>query len=105
MSLEYTLHVYSSVGGWVPGSSGGYWLVHIVVPPMRLQAPLAPWVLSLAPPLGTMCLVQWLAASIHLCICQALAEPLRRQLYQAPVSKHLLTSTIVSGFSNCIWNG
>jgi hypothetical protein len=36
--------------------------------------------------------------NIHFCICQALAEPLRRQLYQAPVSKHLLASTIVSGF-------
>ena len=33
-------------------SSKGYWLVHIVVPPIGLQIPLAPWVLSLAPPLG-----------------------------------------------------
>jgi hypothetical protein len=31
---------------------GGYWLVHIVVPPIGLQTPLAPWVLSLAPPFG-----------------------------------------------------
>jgi hypothetical protein len=31
-------------------SSGGYWLVHIVVPPIGLQTLLAPWVLSLAPP-------------------------------------------------------
>jgi hypothetical protein len=30
----------------------GYWLVHIVVPPIGLQFPLVPWVLSLAPPLG-----------------------------------------------------
>ena len=30
----------------------GYWLVHIVVPPIGLQFPLAPWVISLAPPLG-----------------------------------------------------
>jgi hypothetical protein len=36
--------------------------------------------------------------SIHLCISQAQAESLRRQLYQAPVSKLLLTSAIVSGF-------
>jgi hypothetical protein len=28
---------------------GGYWLVHIVVPPIGLQISLAPWVLSLAP--------------------------------------------------------
>ena len=33
-------------------SSVGYWLVHIVVPPIGLQIPLAPWILSLAPPLG-----------------------------------------------------
>jgi hypothetical protein len=26
-------------------SSGGYWLVHNVVPPIGLQIPLAPWVL------------------------------------------------------------
>jgi hypothetical protein len=30
----------------------GYWLVHIVVPPIGLLFPLAPWVISLAPPLG-----------------------------------------------------
>ena len=80
-------------------------MVHIVVPPMGLQTPIASWVLSLAPSLGTLCSVQWLAESIHLCICQALVEPLRRQLYQVPVSKHLLASTIVSGFGNCIWDG
>ena len=32
----------------------GYWLVHVVVPPVGLQIPLAPWVLSLAPPLGAL---------------------------------------------------
>jgi hypothetical protein len=30
----------------------GYWLVHNVVAPTGLQISLAPWVLSLAPPLG-----------------------------------------------------
>jgi hypothetical protein len=29
----------------------GYWLVHNVVPPIGLHIPLAPWILSLAPPL------------------------------------------------------
>jgi hypothetical protein len=43
--------------------------------------------------------------SIQFSICQALAEPLRRQLYQASVSKHLLVFTIVSGFSDCLWDG
>jgi hypothetical protein len=97
--------VFSLVGGLVPGSSGGYWLVHIVVPPMGLQTPSAPWVPSLAPSLGTLSSVQWKAVSIHFCVCQALSEPLRRQLYQAPVSKLLLASTIVSGFGGCLWNG
>jgi hypothetical protein len=32
----------------------GYWLVHNVFPPIGLQIPLAPWVLSLAPPLGVL---------------------------------------------------
>ena len=48
------LHVYSLVGGLVPGSSGRYWLVHIVVPLMGLQIHSAPWILSLALPLGTL---------------------------------------------------
>jgi hypothetical protein len=39
-------------------SSGGYWLVQIVVPPIGLQIPLAPWVLSLAPPLGALWSIQ-----------------------------------------------
>jgi hypothetical protein len=54
-------HVYSLVGGLVPGSSGWYQLVHIVVPPSGLQTPSDPWVLSLAPPLGTLCSVQRMA--------------------------------------------
>jgi hypothetical protein len=51
--------MFSLVGGLVPESSGVYWLVHIIVPPMVLQTPSAPWVLSLAPSLGTLCSVQW----------------------------------------------
>ena len=51
-------------------------MVHTVVPPMGLQTPSAPWGLSLASPLGTLCSVQWLSENIPLCICQALEEPL-----------------------------
>jgi hypothetical protein len=64
---------------------------------MGLQNPSAPWVLYLAPSLGTLCSVQWMAVSIHFCVCQTLAEPLRIYLYQAPVSKLLLASAIVYG--------
>jgi hypothetical protein len=66
------------------------WLVHIAVPSMVLQTPSAPWVLTIAPSLGTLCFVQWKAVRIDFCICEALAVPLRKQLYQAPVSKLLL---------------
>jgi hypothetical protein len=82
----------------------GVWLVDIVLS-VGLQIPSAPSVLSLTPPLGTPCSVQWLAVSIYLCTCQDLAEPLRRQLYQAPFRKHFLASTIVTRFGDCIWNG
>jgi hypothetical protein len=36
----------------------GYCLVYIIVPPIGLQTPSAPWVLSLAPPLGALCFIQ-----------------------------------------------
>ena len=78
-------------------------MVHIVVSPLELQTPSVPWVLFLASPLGSLCLVQWLAKSV--CIYQALREPLRRQLYQAPISKHLLETKIMTVFFNCIWHG
>jgi hypothetical protein len=72
---------------------------------MKLQAPLAPWVLSLVPSLGTLCFVQWMPVGILIGICQAMAELLRRQLYQAPVSKLLLAFTTVSGMGGCLWDG
>jgi hypothetical protein len=63
---------------------------------MGVQAPSAPWVLSLAPSLGTLCSVQWLAVSIHFSICQALAEPLRRQLINQRADSPLKLKTQVS---------
>jgi hypothetical protein len=85
-----SLHVQSLVGCLVPLSSGGgrLQLGDIVFLPMRLQSPSAPSVPPLTTPLGSPCPVWWLAVSIHICIGQALAEPLRRQLYQAPVRHH-----------------
>ena len=82
MQLEPWVPPCVLFGWWFsPWELWKYWLVHIFVPPMRLQTPSDPWVLFLAPPLGTLCSDQRLAESIYLCICQALAEPLRRQLY------------------------
>jgi hypothetical protein len=72
---------------------------------MGLQTPSAPWILFLAPSLRTLCSIQWMAVNIYFCICQALAEPFRRQVYQAPDSKLWLASTIMSGFGGCLWDG
>jgi hypothetical protein len=69
------------------------------------KAPSATSILPLTPLLGCLCSVWWLASSVHICIGQDLAEPLRRQLYQAPVKKHFLASAIVSGFGVCMWDG
>ena len=54
----------------------------LVVLPMGLQTPSALSVLSLIPPLGSPCSVQWLAVSIHICIDKALAEPLMPDQYR-----------------------
>ena len=64
-------------------------MIDIVVLPMGLQTPSAPSVLSLILSLETLCSVQELAVSIRLCICQALAEPLRRQLQLFSERMHL----------------
>jgi hypothetical protein len=42
--------------------------------------------------------------SIHLCICKAVAGPLRRHPFQAHFNMHFLASTIVSVFGNCLWD-
>jgi hypothetical protein len=62
----------------VPGSNGGMVLLVDIVLPTGLQTLLSPSVLYLTPPLGTLYSVQQLAVSICRCICQVLAEPLRR---------------------------
>jgi hypothetical protein len=106
MQLEPQVPPCVFIDWWfTPRELYGYWLVHIVVAPIGLQTPSASWVLSLAPSLVTLCSVQWMTVSIHFYICQALAGPLRRQLYQAPVSKILLVSGLVSGFGGCLWDG
>jgi len=80
-------------------------LVDIVVLPMELQISSAPSVLALISPLGSPCSVCCLAVYILICIGSALAEPLRGQLYQAPVSMHFLASAIMSGFGVCRCDG
>jgi hypothetical protein len=104
--LHMWLEPWVLFGWWFsPWELWGYWLVHIAVPPMGLQTPSAPSVLSLTSLLATLRSVQWLAASICFCICLAWAELLRRQLYQATVSMHLQESTLVSVFGDCKWDG
>jgi hypothetical protein len=59
MQLEPWIPTCVHFGWWFsPWELWGNWLVHIV-PPMGLQTPSAPWVLSLPPPLRTPYSVQW----------------------------------------------
>ena len=98
------LHVYSLVGGLVPGRSGvpvGSYCCSSYGAANPFSS-LGTFSSSFT---GDPVLVQWMTVSIHFCICQALTKPLRRKLYQASVSKHLLASTIVSGFGVCVWDG
>ena len=94
-----TLHVYSLINGLVPGSPGGL-VGWYCCSSYGLQTLSAPSFLSLTCLLGTRPTVG--CKHPPLWICQTLAEPLRRQLYQAPVSKHFLAYAIVSGFGVCI---
>jgi hypothetical protein len=94
------VHEYSFVGGFVPGNFRGFCLVDIVVLSMGLQTPSISTVLSLTPPLGSLRSVRGLTARICICIGKALADSLKRQLYQAPVSKNFLASAIVIGFGD-----
>jgi hypothetical protein len=106
MNLETWVSPPVLLGWWFsPWNLWESWLFDIVVFPMRLQTPSAPSVFSLTLPLGTQCSVQWLASSTHHCICQALTEHLKKQLYHTPVSMHFLASTIVSGFGDSMWGG
>ena len=70
-----------------------------------MDLPITPSVLALISPLGFQSSVHCLAVCIRICIGPALAEPLRAQLYVAPVSKHFLASAIVSGFGVSRWDG
>ena len=54
---------------FIPRELWGYWLVHVVVPPIGLQNSSTPWVCSLAPPLGTLCSGQWMTVSNYFCDC------------------------------------
>jgi len=93
-----SVHVNPLDGGLVPGSSG--WLTLLL---WGLQTPSAPSILSLTLPMVTPFSTQWLAASIHFCICHALVEPLRRKLCQAPFNMHFLASAVLCGFSGCMY--
>ena len=69
----------------------GYWLVHNVDPFSSLGT-------FSSSSMGALCSIQQMTVSIHFCVCQALAKPHKRQLYQDSFSKILLAYAIVSVF-------
>jgi hypothetical protein len=83
---------------------GGVWLIDIVVLPLGLQTTATPSVRTLTPLLGTLRLVQWLAANVNLCICKGSGRSSQETAIAGSFQHEVLDSTIVSGFGNCIWN-
>ena len=53
--------------------------------------------ISLTPPFRILISVLQLNENINCCICYALVDPRRRQLFQAPVSMHFMASAILLG--------
>jgi hypothetical protein len=87
-----SLYVYSLVGGLLPGSFGvSDWLILLFL--LWVCKPLSSY--STCPNFP---IVGTLLSPVFGCVSHALAEPLRRQLYWALVSKYFLSSTIISGF-------
>ena len=85
---------------WVsPWELWGIWLVDNVVFSNKVANPFISFRLSPTSSIGVPICVWLLASSFSIYIGQDLVEPFRRQSYQAPVSKHFLTSAIVSGIS------
>jgi hypothetical protein len=67
-------------------------------PPLTLMPDKAPSAPSPDSSIGIPVLSPMVGCETSHLYCQALAEPLRRQLYQIPVSKHFLASEILSQF-------
>jgi hypothetical protein len=99
-----SLHVYSLVGIPFPEMSRGCLACWHCCSPHGAATPSAPSIPSPTPPSRTPPSVQWLAASIHVYICQGLAESLRRQPYEDPLSKHFPALTIMASFGDCLWD-
>jgi hypothetical protein len=73
-------------------------LVDIIVLPMELQIPFSYFIPFPNSFIVSHVLCPMVGSSVCIYIGQALAKPLGRQLYQAPVSKCFLASGIMSGF-------
>jgi hypothetical protein len=100
IQLEQRVPLCVLFGWWFsPWEIWGFWLVVIVVF-LRVAKPFSSYSLC---PLGFSRSVQCIAVYIPICIDEALAEPLRGQPYQAPVSKSILASAIVSTFGVFGW--
>jgi hypothetical protein len=107
MQLETLVPPCAFFDWWFsPNELWGYRLVHIGVPPIGLQTPSAPWVLSLAPSLGT---------DSVLCTIDNCEHPLMyfpgtsRDSQEIAISgccqQISLAYAIVYGFGSCLWDG
>ena len=80
----------------------GTWQVDTVALPYRAAKSLSSFSPFANFSIGDPVLSPMVSFNIHFCICQTLEEPLRRQPYQAPVSKHFPASSIAFRFDDSI---
>ena len=99
-----SLHVYSLVGGLVPESFRGL-VGWYHCSSYGIANPFSFFGSCPNSSTGVLCSAPCLTVSICISIGQALAEPLRGQLYQALIRKCFLASVIMSGFGVYSWDG
>ena len=85
-----------------PRELWGYWLVHIVVPPIRLQTPSAPWLLSLAPSLWTV-LHPMDDCEHPLLYLPGIGRASQETAISGSCHQALVGNCLVSGFGGCLW--
>jgi hypothetical protein len=99
-----SLHMYSSVGGPAPGSSTGFGLLTLLLPPWGCKSPQILWSLLHLLHQGRQAQSNgWLQASSSLFV--RFWQSLSGDSYHASISKHFPASTIKSRFGGCIWDG
>jgi hypothetical protein len=98
-----SLHVYSLVGGLVPGRYGGLGSLYCCSS-YGATNPFSTWVPSSSSSIGNSVLSTMDVYEHPFLYLSVLAQPLKIQLYQESKNKHM-SSTMLFESGDCIWDG